>query len=142
VRIVGLERDLVDPNGMSRLDAERIFKEAAVDPTGNPGAGRIGELRWMLDTALPTRQIRSIRSRTYGIHPIWLSENANFRLGNRWRCPENTQSVKASCALKLSPDWRTRGGASGELVAIDDEDPMWMQITTPASSQACNRGSQ
>src|SRR3954465_11376757 len=85
---------------------------------------------------------RSSRSRRKGIHPIWLSENAIFRCGNRSKVPDNSQSVIDMYALSDVNAVVTPAGASALVRCITEPDPMCMQTTVFVSSHAAKSGSQ
>src|SRR5271155_493384 len=82
----------------------------------------------------------SARSKMYGIHPIWPSEYASFKLGKRTRTPENKKSTTEKVALVWVRVEPTAGGASAEVDGIFDDEPMCMLTTVLVSAHARKNG--
>ena len=53
--------------------------------------------------------------------------------GNRCSVPENTQSTKEPSAFWAYSDIEVANGASGEVVGMDDDEPMCIDTVTSAS---------
>ncbi len=56
--------------------------------------------------------------------------------------PENTQSAREPWAFWAYSDIEVASGASGDVVGIDDEDPMCMDTVVSVSAQVDQRTSQ
>src|SRR3954447_2276956 len=76
-----------------------------------------------------------------GIPPTWLSAYAILMSGNRASVPENTQSASEPSAFCAYIDMDVASGASGDVVGIDDEEPMCIDTVVPLSSHAVHRTS-
>ena len=61
--------------------------------------------------------------------------------GNRCSVPENTQSTKEPSAFWAYSDIEVANGASGEVVGMDDDEPMCIDTVTSASWHASHRTS-
>src|SRR5262245_35238166 len=83
-----------------------------------------------------------MRSRKYGIHPMPPSESAIRRFGNLRKTCDQIRSAAHIRMLTGVTVIITSTGASSEVTAIDDDEPMWRQTTVPVSSQARQNGSQ
>ncbi len=77
-----------------------------------------------------------------GIQPIWLSEKAILRDGNRASCPERSHSTIDCWALVNVSVTSTSNGAYGLASTSLEPEPMCMQSAVPVSSQAAKKGSQ
>src|SRR5688572_23501187 len=77
-----------------------------------------------------------MRSSWKGIHPTWLSAYASLILGKRSSDFDHTQSLTEPCALCALSDIDTASGASGDVVGIDDDEPMCIDTVVFVSSHA------
>ena len=78
----------------------------------------------------------------YGIQPIWPSEYASFRFG---RLHEHTGEQEVGQRRHRVAEAQRRlhrGGASGDVAGICDDEPMCMHTTVCVSSHAAKNGSQ
>lgn len=77
-----------------------------------------------------------------GIQPMPPSLRQIFRFGCRTNCPLKSQSVRQNIAeVGASANVMTYG-APAEVCGSTDDEPMCMQIGSPASEAAANTGSQ
>src|ERR1039457_4032099 len=83
-----------------------------------------------------------MRSRKYGIQPIPPSERATLRSGNLRRTGDQMRSAAALTMFIGVRLMRTSIGASGAVMTISEEEPMYMHTTTFSSLHAFQNGSQ
>src|SRR5580692_6073135 len=70
------------------------------------------------------------------------SDSAKRMSGNLWKTGDQMRSVAAWTMLIGDSVIRQSIGASSEVIANCDDDPMCMHATTPSSLQAFQKGSQ
>src|SRR5690349_6318778 len=75
-----------------------------------------------------------------GIQPTWLSAYAILMSGNRASVPEKAQAATDPSALCAYMEMAS--GASGDVVGIDDDEPMCIDTVVSLSSHAAHRTSQ
>src|SRR3984893_13696480 len=83
-----------------------------------------------------------MRSRTYGIQPIWLSAYTSLSGGYRTSTPDHKKSTTENMALANPSVAVTEGGASAEVAGIREDEPMCMHTAVPVSAHASKKGSQ
>src|SRR3954447_15993066 len=83
-----------------------------------------------------------MRSRKYGVHPMPPSDSAILRSGNLRKICDQMRSAAHIRMLTGVTVIITSTGASSDVIAIDDDDPMCGHTTVPVSSHARQNGSQ
>ncbi len=142
MRVVGLEHDVVEPDAVEHLDADRVLEEAAVDLAVVVGRRRLRAVE--LRVAPPAVRLPHVVDALEQVRdPADLaSAYSSFRSGYRCSTPENRKSVRLATLLPKMIVAATASGASGDVCGVLVPDPMCMQITVPVSSHAWKNGSQ
>src|SRR6266542_297197 len=83
-----------------------------------------------------------MRSRAYGTQPVPPSDMAIVMFGNLRVIGVHIRSLSARNEFIGVMAMLTSTGASIDVTVIDDDEPMCMHTTVPASSQAARNGSQ
>src|SRR6202142_3863124 len=83
-----------------------------------------------------------MRSINIGTQPIPPSEKAMRISGKRVGIRAHNQSAGATIALTENNDVYSSSGSPGERAAVQDDEPLWRQMTVWVSSHARRNGSQ
>ena len=86
--------------------------------------------------------VRSIRSKKYGTHPVPPSDSATRRWGKFFRTRDQSRSAAADWMFIGCRVIITSGGESTAGIDRRPEEPRWMESTVPVSQQARHTGSQ
>ena len=140
VRIVGLERELVDADRVAGREPGAVVEERAVDLAHRP-ARRLGQLLAAAPTPPSPRCCRRVRARTGSTRSGPRRSRSAGRDSAR-ATPESSQSVSAITEVRNTSVPVTAGGASGDDVSQCEPEPMCMKIAVPVSSHAAKNGSQ